>query len=90
MGPLWTEMLSIQSQWFIYICRSPQVKELSYEMEGNIRSSSTEPQVDRRPGFPRGSLTARLSLPQCNAAFSTISSTFTWEDQSPVSQRVSQ
>lgn len=40
--------------------------------------------------FPQGGLlTALLSLPQCQAALSTISSTLAWVSYSPVSHRVS-
>jgi len=39
--------------------------------------------------FPKGIVTALLSLPQCHAAFGTILSTLAWVDQSPVNQRVS-
>jgi hypothetical protein len=63
---------------------------------GKIRSPSMEPHPDGRPtyngvrpGSPRVSLTTLLSLLQCHAAFSTISSALAWVNQSPVSQRVS-
>jgi len=80
-----------------YLLDSP-VKEPFHETGENIWSPSTEHQVDRRPtysyngvwpGSPRGSFTTLLLLPQCNAAFSTISSTLDWVDQSSVSQHVS-
>jgi hypothetical protein len=81
----------------IHLClpESPN-KEPSYKMRKNIRSLSTEPHTDGRPtynsvqpGSPRGSSMKLLSLPQCHAAFSTIPSTLTWVDQSPISQRES-
>jgi len=40
------------------------------------------------PGSPRGSFMTLLSLHRCHAAFSTITSTLAWVDQSPVSQHV--
>ena len=72
-------------------------KEPSYihTYRKNIRSLFTEPHIDGRPtysgvwpGSPGGLLTTLLSLPQCHAAFSTIPSTLTWVDQSPIGQHV--
>jgi hypothetical protein len=34
MGPLWREMLHLQSQWFIHCLSESPVKELSHEMRG--------------------------------------------------------
>ena len=39
--------------------------------------------------FPKEIVTTLLSLPQCHAAFSTMPSTLSWVDQSPISQYVS-
>jgi len=97
-GSLWREILRLQSHWSIYTFMSARVlkKEPSYKMGKNVWSLSTELRADRRstyngvqPGSPRGSLTIRLSLPQCHAALSMVPSTLAWVDQSPVSQHVS-
>jgi len=71
------------------------IKEHSYKMGKNIRSSSKEPHADGRPtyngvcpGSPRGLLMKLLSLPLCHAALGTIPSTLAWVDQSPISQQV--
>jgi hypothetical protein len=40
-------------------------------------------------GLQGGSFTTRVFLPQCHAVFSTTTSTMSWVDQRPVSQRVS-
>jgi hypothetical protein len=42
-----------------------------------------------RPGSSRELFTTMLSLPECLAAFGPILATFTWVDQSPVSQCLS-
>ena len=81
-----------------FICLSGSlVKELSHEIVGNIWSLSMEPQTDRRPtynavwsGSPRGLFMILLSLSQCHAACSTITSNLAWVDQSTVRQCVSQ
>ena len=87
---------SIQSfiHSLMYVCRSPQKGALLH-MGKNLRSLSTKPHTNRRPtnngvwpGSPSGWLMTLLPLPQCHAAFSTISSTLAWVDQSPTSQRV--
>ena len=80
---------------FMYVCRSPQ-KGALLQNEENTKSpfrSTTQTEglhtMGVRPGSPGGSLTTLLSLPQCQAAFSTIPSTMAWVYRSPVSQRVS-
>ena len=57
----------------------------------NIWLPSTESHTDRRPtyngvlpGSPGGLFKTLLSLPQCQAAFSTIPSTLAWVDHSPL------
>ena len=79
----------------LYLSESP-IRSPPTKNGENIWPPSTEPHVDGRPtyngvrpGSPRGSFTTLQSLPQCHAAFSTISSTLAWVDQSPVSQPVS-
>ena len=79
---------------YSYICRSPQKGAL--HMEKNHKVTVHGALHRRRPtyngvrtGSPRGLLTTLLSLPQCHAAFGTISSTLAWVDQSPVSQCMS-
>jgi len=76
---------------FIYIRQDSPVKGPSTENGENIRSPFTEPHVYRRPtynavrpGSPRGSFTTLLSLPQCHAAFSTITSTLVLVDHTPL------
>jgi len=97
IGSLWREKLHLQSQWFIHLFISVRVptKQPSYEKRENIRSPSMEPHADGRPtynmelpGSTRGLFTTLLSLPQCHAAYITISSTLAWVHQSPVSQRM--
>jgi hypothetical protein len=94
---LWTVMLLLQRQWFIYSfipVRVPR-KEPSHEMRNNIVTvhvASRERKVYTQwcaTWFPRGSLTSLLSLPQYQTDFSTIPTTSVLVDQSPVSQHVS-
>ena len=79
----------------IYIRQRPQLRSPPTKNGENIQSSSTEPHAGERstynglrPGSPRGSFTTLLFLPQCHAAFNTITSTLVWVGQSHVSQRV--
>ena len=74
-----------------YLSKSPLIKELSHEVGGNLRSPSMELHAGGRPtyngvrpGSPRGSFTTLLSLPQCQAAFSTIPSTLVWVSRDPL------
>jgi hypothetical protein len=78
----------------LYLTESP-IRSPPTKNGENILSPSAEPHVDGRPayigvrpGSPRGSLMALLSLPQCHAALGTIPSTLAWVDQSPISQPV--
>jgi len=90
------EMLCLQSGWFTYSSiYSPQLRSFPTKWVENIQSPSTDPHMGRRPthnevwpGPPRGSFMTLLLVPLCHAAFSTILSTLTWIDQSPVCQCV--
>jgi len=72
------------------------VKELCHEMGGKhtVTTIHGAPHGQRAymhwsvAWFPKGIVYDTAVTPQCHAAFSTIPSTLTWVNQSPVSQCV--
>jgi len=80
---------------FMYVCQSPQKGTLLHTC-GEKHKVIVHKAPRRQKAyiqwgvarFPRGIVTALLSLPQCHAAFSTIPSTLAWVDQNPISQCV--
>ena len=94
MGPLWKQIHISRALVSIFFA-VPTKGALPMKCMENIQSPSMEPHADGRhtyngvqPGSPRGSLTTLLPLSQCHAAFSMMSSTLAWVDQSPISQHV--
>jgi len=77
----------------MYVCWSPQKGALLYgEKQVTIHGAPRRWKVYIQWGvawLPRGIVMSLLSLPQCHAAFGTITSTLAWVDQWPVSQHVS-
>jgi len=93
-GSLYREVLRTSCLFIhLYLLEFPK-RSLPMICGENIQSPSTEPHMDRRhtyngvqPCSSRWSLRTLLSLPQCHASFSILS-TYAWVDQSPFSQRV--
>jgi len=81
---------------FMYVCRSPQKGALLHTY-GEKHKVAIHGAPSRRKAyikwgaawFLKGIVTSLLSLPQCHAAFGTISPTLTWIDHNRVSQHVS-
>ena len=81
---------------FMYVCRSPQKGALLHTYgEKNKVAIHGAPRRQKAyikwgaAWFLKRIVTILLSLPQCHAAFGTISSTLTWVDHNRVSQHVS-